>query len=60
GHWTYECKGKAAYKTRVSRTKILENPDLKPKFHLDLPPGEGDDKKGGGGGGGGGGKAKAK
>ncbi|CAM9485545.1 unnamed protein product, partial [Hapterophycus canaliculatus] len=27
GHWTYECKGKAAYKARVSRTKILENPD---------------------------------
>ncbi|CAN0462878.1 unnamed protein product [Ascophyllum nodosum] len=40
GHWTYECKGKPAYKARVSRTQILENPSLKPKFHLDLPPGE--------------------
>lgn len=44
GHWTYECKGKATYTARVSRTKILENPHLKPKFHLDLPPDEADKK----------------
>ena len=38
GHWTYECKGTATYKARVSRTKILENPALKPKFNLDVAP----------------------
>lgn len=27
GHWTYECKNEAAYRTRPSRTKELSRPD---------------------------------
>jgi hypothetical protein len=29
GHWTYECKGKAVYKKRPSRTQQLADPSLK-------------------------------
>ncbi|KAG8959260.1 hypothetical protein FRC03_008215 [Tulasnella sp. 419] len=39
GHFTYQCTFKRPYKTRPSRTQLLENPDLAKKLKpsVDIP-----------------------
>ena len=35
GHWTYECKNQKAYLYRPSRTAVLKQPEIAPKYIFD-------------------------
>ena len=35
GHWTFECKNQKAYLYRPSRTAVLKQPQIAPKYAFD-------------------------